>query len=392
MVSHSPERGQGRSRRHSSRTRSYADDRDGYYSERGQERSRRHSSRTRSYADDRDSYSSGRGRERSGRHSSKTRSYADDYNGYSSGRGRERTREDAYEPRSYADDYYGYEYYDVRSPERGSQRTHGYHKTQSWTNGTYDYEEDEPYYDYEEYEPYYDYDEGVPHGGRERMHSHSYKSYSYAEDPSSERERERSNRHSYKSYSYAKDPSPERGQERSHRHSYKSYSYAKDPFPEGERKRSHRHSPREQSYSNDYNDWRQTREENNSRRHEKKAREPFPEYNYGTGSSSRQRGNTSPNYGPNSTYATKPDHYATLGVSHNASQEEIRKVSKKRRIDVHPDTLRRKATQQGKRLTRADEEKIERVAKEVGEAADVLGDRGSRLQYDKEMRRSGDYR
>lgn len=46
--------------------------------------------------------------------------------------------------------------------------------------------------------------------------------------------------------------------------------------------------------------------------------------------------------------------------------------------------MRRKAALQGRRLDEGDEEGIERVAKEVGEAAEVLGGRESRRVYDGE--------
>ncbi len=44
--------------------------------------------------------------------------------------------------------------------------------------------------------------------------------------------------------------------------------------------------------------------------------------------------------------------------------------------------MRRKAAQQGKKLSKADEERIDRVAKEVGEAAEVLENITSKMDYD----------
>jgi len=79
---------------------------------------------------------------------------------------------------------------------------------------------------------------------------------------------------------------------------------------------------------------------------------------------------------------TLPDYYAILRVSPSATPDQIRKAAKIRRIAVHPDTMRRKAVQQGKKLSKADEERIDRVAKEVGEAAEVLENITSKMDYD----------
>ncbi len=176
--------------------------------------------------------------------------------------------------------------------------------------------------------------------------------------------------------------SPERGYERI-RGGPRTQSYAEDYGDESSswgRERSRRSAPRTQSYADDYNDWRHTQEDNNSRRHERKSRQSSNPFNSGpsfsSGSSSR------PRYTPTPAPSNLPDYYAILRVSPSATPDQIRKAAKIRRIAVHPDTMRRKAAQQGKKLSKADEERIDRVAKEVGEAAEVLENITSKMDYD----------
>lgn len=76
-----------------------------------------------------------------------------------------------------------------------------------------------------------------------------------------------------------------------------------------------------------------------------------------------------------------PDHYATLGVRTDSSQAEIIRASKKRRIETHPDRLKRAAG-----LSPADLAKIDAVAARVGWAADILCDAEARSKYDSKMR------
>lgn len=63
------------------------------------------------------------------------------------------------------------------------------------------------------------------------------------------------------------------------------------------------------------------------------------------------------------------DYYKTLGVSKNASQEEIKKAYRKLAVKYHPDK------NQG-------DETAENKFKEIGEAYDVLGDPEKRKKYD----------
>ncbi len=86
-----------------------------------------------------------------------------------------------------------------------------------------------------------------------------------------------------------------------------------------------------------------------------------------------------------SNYVRLPDHYKTLGIPYRASLEDCRVAAKKRRVEVHPDTMRRDAARKGMKLTQKNEEDIERVAKEVGEAAHVLADAGRRIDYNLQL-------
>ena len=63
------------------------------------------------------------------------------------------------------------------------------------------------------------------------------------------------------------------------------------------------------------------------------------------------------------------DYYETLGVSKNASKEEIKKAYKKLAKKYHPDLNK-------------DNPEAEQKFKEISEAASVLGDEGKRKQYD----------
>jgi molecular chaperone DnaJ len=67
--------------------------------------------------------------------------------------------------------------------------------------------------------------------------------------------------------------------------------------------------------------------------------------------------------------ATRPDHYATLGVPKKASQDEIKKAYRKLARRYHPDT-------------NPDDKQAEARFKEISQAHDVLGDPEKRKQYD----------
>lgn len=72
-----------------------------------------------------------------------------------------------------------------------------------------------------------------------------------------------------------------------------------------------------------------------------------------------------------------PNHYAVLGIPYDSSAEEIAAASRQRRIEVHPDRLKREVG-----LSPDEVEAIDTEAKNVGYAAEVLGDETLRRQYD----------
>jgi molecular chaperone DnaJ len=67
--------------------------------------------------------------------------------------------------------------------------------------------------------------------------------------------------------------------------------------------------------------------------------------------------------------AARPDHYATLGVAQNASQDEVKKAYRKLARKHHPDR-------------NPGDKQAEARFKEISQAYDVLGDPDKRKQYD----------
>lgn len=68
----------------------------------------------------------------------------------------------------------------------------------------------------------------------------------------------------------------------------------------------------------------------------------------------------------------RPNHYATLGVSRTASQDEIKRAYRRLTLELHPDR------------TPDDAEAAERFRR-VSEAYDVVGDRDKRAAYDRSL-------
>ena len=84
---------------------------------------------------------------------------------------------------------------------------------------------------------------------------------------------------------------------------------------------------------------------------------------------------------PSSSAQRTGVHYVTIGVEPSAHQDDILRAAKKRRIETHPDRLKRKPG-----LTERQKAKIDEEAAKVGHAADILSDPISRLQYDQDVR------
>lgn len=74
------------------------------------------------------------------------------------------------------------------------------------------------------------------------------------------------------------------------------------------------------------------------------------------------------------------DLYAVLGVNPSSSPQDIEKAAKKRRIDCHPDKLKRMD------MSNPELQAIDDWAKEVGGAAEVLLDPRKRVRYDWQRR------
>ena len=73
-----------------------------------------------------------------------------------------------------------------------------------------------------------------------------------------------------------------------------------------------------------------------------------------------------------------PNHYATLGISFNASTEDIRKAAKSKRVEVHPDKCIKHD------MSEVEKAKIHEISVSVGQAADVLMDGKQKKKYDRE--------
>jgi len=73
----------------------------------------------------------------------------------------------------------------------------------------------------------------------------------------------------------------------------------------------------------------------------------------------------------------RPRLYETLGIDILSPQDVVERAAKQKRIECHPDKLKRKEG-----LSREESDKIDVTAVEVGYAADVLTDPESRRKYD----------
>ena len=74
-----------------------------------------------------------------------------------------------------------------------------------------------------------------------------------------------------------------------------------------------------------------------------------------------------------------PDHYGTLRLDPLATDEEIKSAAKRRRVEVHPDKLKKPG------MSTSELAKIDDAAAKVGQAADVLQDPKQKLEYDRKM-------
>lgn len=73
------------------------------------------------------------------------------------------------------------------------------------------------------------------------------------------------------------------------------------------------------------------------------------------------------------------DIYTVLGISPHCSHEEAKRVVRRRRIETHPDKLKRDG------LSEDEAYHIDEVAKIVGFAADIVLDPARRMEHDQEL-------
>ena len=73
-----------------------------------------------------------------------------------------------------------------------------------------------------------------------------------------------------------------------------------------------------------------------------------------------------------------PDHYLTLKISPLASAEEIKTAAKRRRVEVHPDRLKKEGMDESQLA------KIDAEAAKVGQAAEVLQNAEQKRKYDRQ--------
>ena len=84
----------------------------------------------------------------------------------------------------------------------------------------------------------------------------------------------------------------------------------------------------------------------------------------------------------NVTVTSLPDYYAILRIPPTASAGEVGRAARKRRIEVHPDRLKRP------NMSKQKQDEIDEAAKAVGMAADVLGNEDKRNEYDRGLRKT----
>ncbi|KAL8970958.1 MAG: hypothetical protein Q9197_003537 [Variospora fuerteventurae] len=75
-----------------------------------------------------------------------------------------------------------------------------------------------------------------------------------------------------------------------------------------------------------------------------------------------------------------PDLYSCLGLSVWSPQEEVVQAARRKRIEVHPDRVKKAD------MTDDDLQRVDEIAKEVGQAADILSDPVKRVKYDADLR------
>ena len=110
---------------------------------------------------------------------------------------------------------------------------------------------------------------------------------------------------------------------------------------------------------------------NNSRRNDSRQ-----------GKSRSNRNNSShelPEPQPQQARDILPDFYAILQIGHRATDDQIRSAAKRRRVEVHPDKLKRPG------MSESEMDEIDAEASRVGQASDVLLNPEQKLKYDRKL-------
>ncbi|KAL8840446.1 MAG: hypothetical protein Q9170_001322 [Blastenia crenularia] len=93
----------------------------------------------------------------------------------------------------------------------------------------------------------------------------------------------------------------------------------------------------------------------------------------------QKKSNGKPKTGNYDGPAGFPDFYASLQVPRWSCHEYIVQAARRRRIEVHPDKLKKPG------MTAEELKSIDQIAMEVGRAADILTDPSKRSGYEREL-------
>lgn len=176
----------------------------------------------------------------------------------------------------------------------------------------------------------------------------------------------------------------ERKQKERERKHWKEENRRREKEEEAEAERHQRSQAKQSQYFKHKEDAkeqeRQRAREEKSRRQQRQAREQAG--SHWQRARKESEGSSHHDHGfPSSQYQSRAylDFYALLGISRWATQAEVLKAAKKKRIETHPDRL------SGRNVSPLMLEALVERAMIVGQAADVLCDPLTRLKYDNEQ-------
>ena len=149
--------------------------------------------------------------------------------------------------------------------------------------------------------------------------------------------------------------------------------------PDSETQNHQKRPSKDKTDSSKSNPWRERHPRGENYKNEQHSNEQRNNEQYRNDYKNGQRSRDPPSR-PLKPKGLFPDHYVTLKVSRDISQEVLEKAAKKRRIEIHPDRFARLTN-----LTYEERTKKEAEAKEVGRAADILSNADSRRKYDRQL-------